>query len=478
MSGSVAYRSTRFGTVVDGSGGVSGSDSAIGSADTRNSADTSDNTVPFEQALLRGLAPDGGLYVPVDIPQLPAEWREKPNPAGLPEVALEVLPPFMGSAGAQAVAEALNFDVPVVRVGEHLVLELFHGPTAAFKDIGARSLARLMQAALGEVGRSATILVATSGDTGSAVADAFAGLEGLQVALLYPKGGVSRVQEEQLIASRRGVRAFAVQGTFDDCQRMVKEAFADPVLGALGLTSANSISIGRLLPQMLYYVWAVAQARNEYGVAGTLEIVVPSGNLGNLAAGLLAQRMGLSNLRFISAHNANDYFARYLRGQAGPFDFAPSVATLSNAMDVGAPSNFERLHTLFGDDLKTMLTSEVVDDETTLRRMRLTYDAHGYLACPHTAVGLEAAARSAARLAGGLAERSATTDEPADDVTRLVLSTAHPAKFPESVQRATGVTPETPTALARFSTMGKSVEQLGPTLNDLRAALLSTPAWN
>ncbi len=454
-AGTIRYRSTRDGS--SASAGAAGRGSA-GSGVGRD--------VTFEEALLRGLAPDGGLYVPVGIPMLPPEWRVRPTPSSLPDVALTVLPPFTGAAGARAVADALDFQVPVVRVGDDLVLELFHGPTAAFKDVGARSLARLMQAATGRAGGTATILVATSGDTGSAVADAFSGLEGLQVALLYPNGGVSRVQEEQLVAARSGVRAFRVEGTFDDCQRMVKEAFADPVLEALRLTSANSINIGRLLPQMLYYVWAVAQARNAFGSTGTIEIVVPSGNLGNLAAGLLAQRLGLNDVRFLSAHNANDYFVRYLRGEAQPFEFAPSVATLSNAMDVGAPSNFERLNTLFSSDLRSVITGDVVDDEATLRRMRLTYERHGYLVCPHTAVGLEAAARSRARDAQGAG------------ATRLVLSTAHPAKFPESVRRATGVTPEPPPALARFGTMEKRVEQLGPTLVELRSALLSRPLFD
>lgn len=417
--------------------------------------------VPFEQALLRGPAPDGGLYVPVDIPALPAGWDAADSMA---DVARTVLPPFVGAKAADAVADALDFQVPLVPLGDDFVLELFHGPTAAFKDVGARSLARLMQQALERRGGSATILVATSGDTGSAVADAFAGLSRLQVGLLYPSGGVSRVQEDQLTARRPGVRAFAVEGTFDDCQRMVKEAFSDPALASLALSSANSINVGRLLPQTLYYLWGALQARRSLGSEDDLTMVVPSGNLGNLTAGLMAQRMGLPGVRFVAAHNRNDYFVRFLDGRAEAYGFGASVSTLSNAMDVGAPSNFERLHEDLGQQLREQVEGETVDDATTLQRMRVTYEKHGYLACPHTAVGLEAWSRVKARTA---AERRG-----------VVLATAHPAKFPESVQRATGVTPTAPAALAAFQTAPKLVERISATAEALRAALLDRPDFN
>lgn len=415
----------------------------------------------FDEALLRGLARDGGLYVPVGLPPLPAGWQEARSVADL---ASRVLPPFVGEAGAEAVAAALDFEVPLVPLGEDFVLELFHGPTAAFKDVGARSLARLMHAALTRTGGRATILVATSGDTGSAVADAFAGLERIQVALLYPLGGVSRVQESQLTAARPGLRSFAVEGTFDDCQRLVKEAFADPALGPLDLTSANSINIGRLLPQMLYHLWGVAQAREQVGPDAELTLVVPSGNLGNLTAGVMAQLMGMTGVRFVAAHNRNDYFVRYLAGGVAAYEFGPSVTTLSNAMDVGAPSNFERLHALVGHSLTERVTAEAVDDDATLARMRSTYGRFGYLACPHTAVGLEAWERVAARVG----ERG----------RGVVLATAHPAKFPEAVAEATGVTPEAPAALAAFEAAPKRVERLAATSDALRAALLAKPDFS
>ncbi len=419
------------------------------------------STVDFWQALTRGLAADGGLYVPVDLPKLPAGWQRANS---LADLARLVLPPFMGREGAEAVARGLDFEVPVVSLGQDMVLELFHGPTAAFKDVGARSLARLMQVALERSGGSATILVATSGDTGSAVADAFAGLERLQVALLYPQGGVSPVQESQLSAARPGVRAFAVEGTFDDCQRMVKEAFADPALAEVGLSSANSINVGRLLPQTLYYLWGVAQALERGKATEPLTVVVPSGNLGNLTAGLMAQAMGMDGVEFVAAHNANDYFARFLAGDAEPYAFSPSVATLSNAMDVGAPSNFERLYAMFGPELRSRVKGVAVDDHATLARMRVTHERFGYLACPHTAVGLEAWARLAAN---GVDGRQA-----------LVLATAHPAKFPESVKRATGQEPPVPATLAAFASAPKRVERLAPTLSALRSKLLAEPRFS
>ncbi|NLG08058.1 MAG: threonine synthase [Deinococcales bacterium] len=411
--------------------------------------------VGFAQALLAGLAPDGGLYLPERLPPLPAGWEAA---ASVAELARLVLPPFVGEAGAEAVADALGFDMPVVALGDDFVLELFHGPTAAFKDVGARSLARLMDAALAGAGRRATVLVATSGDTGGAVADAFAGLPHARVALLYPDGGVSPRQEEQLTVAREGVRAFAVRGSFDDCQRLVKGAFADPALAGLGLTSANSINVGRLLPQTLYHLWGVAEVRRRLGANVTPRVVVPSGNLGNLAAGLMAQAMGLPVAGFVAAHNRNDFFPRFLAGTAAADAFAPSVATLSNAMDVGAPSNFERLAALFGARLPELVTGEAVDDAATLARMRLTHERFGYLACPHTAVGLEAAARTRARSAGAGPD--------------LVLATAHPAKFPEAVERATGVTPATPPALAAAARAPKRVERLAADGAALRAALL------
>ncbi|WP_119360328.1 threonine synthase, partial [Meiothermus luteus] len=347
----------------------------------------------FEEALLRGLAPDGGLYLPEQVPQLsPALWR---SASSLAEVGVRVLGAWLGKELTfeelePIVHEALNFPAPLVPLEEGLfVLELFHGPTLSFKDFGARTMARLMQHFLRKRGERRIILVATSGDTGSAVADGFAGQENIQVVLLYPKGLVSEVQERQLIVRRPGVRCFAVEGTFDDCQRLVKEAFVDPELAHLPLSSANSINIGRLLPQALYYLWAARQLESQ-----ALNFCVPSGNLGNLTGGVLAALMGQPVQRFIAAHNANRFFPEFLAGRREAFQFYPTLATLSNAMDVGAPSNFERLYHLLGPErLRGWVWGTAVDDEATLAQMRATYERHGYLACPHTAVGLEAALR-------------------------------------------------------------------------------------
>ncbi len=411
-------------------------------------------SVSFDEALVDGLAPDGGLYVPTHVPPLPAGWRDAPS---LPSLATTLLAPWLedraGEPLATLLADALDFPVPLVPLagdgwdGVH-VLELFHGPTLSFKDVGARTMARLMAPPPGE---TLTILAATSGDTGSAVADGFAGRPGVRVVLLYPKGGVSSVQEAQLVAARPGVTALAVEGTFDDCQRLVKAAFDRPARAGHRLSSANSINVGRLLPQTTYYAWAVAQLGSDGAV-----MVVPSGNLGNLTAGLLAAEAGLPVARFVAAHNANRGFADHLAG--GPPPHAPTVATLSNAMDVGRPSNFERLAHLFpGRALPARVTGQTVSDDETLATMRRVYDSAGYVACPHTAVGLAAARRD--RAASG------------DDAPRIVLATAHPAKFPDAVRRATGQAPAVPPRLAALVGGERRVTTI-PATDDALAAVL------
>ncbi len=408
--------------------------------------------VGFAEALLNGLAPDGGLYLPDRIPPLPSDWRDA---ASLPDLAFEVLHPWLADDFAPdrlrpLLADALDFPIPLVPLGDDLyVLELFHGPTLSFKDVGARTMARLTAEALH--GERLTILVATSGDTGSAVADGFAGQPGVRVVLLYPKGQVSPVQERQLIVERPGVQTLAVEGTFDDCQRLVKAAFGEPVPEGERRSSANSINVGRLLPQMLYYTWALAQSDLDEAV-----VCVPSGNLGNLTAGVMAARAGLPIRRFIAAHNANDFFPRYL--DYGADDFPASVRTLSNAMDVGAPSNFERLQALLpGETLRDRLWGTSVTDDETLASMRAVYEATGYLADPHTAVGLEGVRRY----------RQAT----GDTTPAIVLSTAHPTKFPEAVERALGFAPETPPALAALTNRPTFVAPIAPTLEALRPYL-------
>ena len=374
--------------------------------------------VPFEAALLRGLAPDGGLYVPTSVPALPDGW-DAPGPFAA--LAACVLAPWLEQDGlTELVADALPFPVPVVELGPAepgvWVAELFHGPTLSFKDVGARTMARLVARARRE---PVTILVATSGDTGSAVADGFAGAPGVRVVLMYPDGGVSDVQARQLTASRPGVVALAVAGTFDDCQRLAKEAFAAEIPG---LSSANSINVGRLLPQMTYHA-AAARA-----VPGAV-VVVPSGNLGNLTAGVLARQMGAPIAGFVAAHNGNDAFPRFLADGTEPS--GASRRTLSNAMDVGVPSNLERLRALV-PDLPALVRGETVSDDETLATIADVQASTGYLADPHTAVGLTAARRL----------RAAGEARPL-----VVLATAHPAKFPDAIARATGAAPPVPPAL-------------------------------
>ncbi len=415
-------------------------------------------SVSLEEAVRAGLAPDGGLYLPERVPRLPDDWSEAPS---FVASALGTLGPWWGD-GADEVApllhDALDLQVPLRPIGEdRYLLELFHGPTAAFKDVGARVMARLLRRATERRGERATVLVATSGDTGSAVAEGFAGVPNVRVALLYPRGRVSEVQERQLTVRRSGVRAFAVEGDFDACQRLVKGAFRDPRLGPLGLTSANSINVGRLLPQAAPYVWAVVQARRDHGMAGPLRVVVPSGNLGNLVAGLLAHEAGLPVARFLAAHNANRTFPEALAGRAARDAVRPTVATESNAMDVGAPSNAERLWARWGDGVRDRLDAATVADDATLARMRRERERHGICVCPHTAVGLEALDRWRAEGAEGPA---------------VVLATAHPAKFPDAVVRATGEAPPSSPRLDALLDRPTSAEALAADPDALAEALL------
>ncbi len=412
--------------------------------------------VTLRTALLDGLAPDGGLYVPERVPPLPRGWRDAPTFADL---AVGVLAPWLAGEvphWERAVRDALNFPVPLValRGGDWdgvRVLELFHGPTLSFKDFGARLMARLMDGVRPDK-TPLTILVATSGDTGSAVADGFAGLPGIRVVLLFPAGQVSAVQERQLVAPRPGVTALRVEGTFDQCQQMVKGAFHDPALAGVALSSANSINVGRLLPQMLFYVEAIRQGGFEEAV-----FVTPSGNLGNLTGGVLAQMAGLPVRQFVAAHNANRFFPDRLAGRE--VEMGASVRTLSNAMDVGAPSNYERLTRLLGGEMARHIRGETVGDGDTLAAMRDVYRQAGYVACPHTAVGLEAARRYRARAGDG--------------TPLVVLATAHPAKFPDVAQKALGAAPDEPETLARLRRAPGRATTIPPTPDALRAAILA-----
>jgi threonine synthase len=411
--------------------------------------------VSLADALFAGLAPDGGLYVPTDVGRLPGP----PGPARtLADTGRWVAAPTLGDTDPgvveRAVVAALDFPVPLVEIEEGLhVLELFHGPTHAFKDVGARFMARLM-AELDAGDDPRTVLVATSGDTGSAVAHAFHGLVGYRVVILFPKGGVSERQRRQMTTLGANVRALAVRGTFDDCQRLAKEAFRSPTLRATHrLTSANSINIGRLLPQTFYYVHAAALLGWD---ARPARFVVPSGNLGNLCAGLLAYRGGMPARGFVAAVNANRPFADFL--VTGHFEPRPSLSTHSSAMDVGNPSNLERIRWLYGDDPDALgrdVSAVSISDDETRACIRDVYERTGYVLDPHSAVGVSAHARIPSLGTGPV----------------VVLATAHPAKFPEVVEEAIGRSVPLPPGIVAVMDRPEHVEEIAAELGALGAAL-------
>jgi threonine synthase len=400
--------------------------------------------VPFATALFAGLAPDGGLYVPETIEPWTADEIARLPGRTLTEIALRALRPYtrgdLDPATLEAVVvEALNFPIPLVEVQPGIFsLELFHGPTFAFKDVGARVMARLM-ASRHRGDDPLTILAATSGDTGSAVAHAFHGVPNTRVVILYPDGRVSPTQEAQLTifnGERSNVRAYAVAGSFDDCHRLTREAYANPDLRrSMRLTSANSVNVGRLLPQSVYYFHAIAQL-GQVGQVGEAVFSTPSGNFGNLTAGLMAKRAGLPIARFVAATNANDVVPIYL--ETGRFEPRPSLATLSNAMDVGHPSNFDRMLWLYGGDLDAMrrdVTGTRFSDDDVRATIRRVYEERGYLLDPHSAIAYM-----------GLAGREGRDGQ--DGRIGVFLSTAHPAKFAEIVEPIIGRPVEKPPALA------------------------------
>ena len=421
--------------------------------------------VSLRDAVLHGSAPDGGLYLPVTIPQLDKDFLESLPLLTFHEIALEVGELFCGDeippqVLMKIVTDAFDFPVPLVLLSERLhILELFHGPTLAFKDFGARFMARLMGHFVQEAGKELTVIVATSGDTGSAVAQAFLGLSGIRVVILYPAGRVSDAQEKQLTTLGQNITALEVSGSFDDCQRLAKQALVDPaVTERITLTSANSINIARLIPQSFYYFAAVAQL----DLADTLPVFsVPSGNFGNLTGGLLAKRVGLGVAQFIAATNANDVVPEFLR--SGKLIPRASRHTISNAMDVGNPSNFARIVDLYDNDLQAIrrdIWGCSFSDEETLRIMHDVEQRYGYVLDPHSAVavlGWQCYAK----------QNQAATHG-------IVLATAHPAKFGETVARAIGVRPEMPQRLSAFLDRPKRSVPFPNRFSDLQEFLLAT----
>ncbi len=395
----------------------------------------------LQEAVVKGLAGDKGLFMPEVIKRLPDSFFNEIENLSFQEVAYRVADAFFGEdvpaeTLKQIVYDTLSFDCPVVKVTENIYsLELFHGPTLAFKDVGARFMARLLGYFIKQEGdRKVNVLVATSGDTGSAVANGFLGVEGIHVYVLYPKGKVSAIQECQFTTLGRNITALEVDGVFDDCQALVKSAFMDEELNRhMKLTSANSINVARFLPQAFYYFYAYAQMK-KLGKADQLVVCVPSGNFGNITAGLFGKVMGLPVRRFMAANNANDIFYNYL--QTGEYNPRPSVQTIANAMDVGDPSNFARIYDLYKGS-HAAITAEVsgatYTDEQIAETVKSCYATTGYLLDPHGACGFRA-------LTEGLREGECG----------VFLETAHPAKFQSTVEGIIGEPVAIPSKLAAF----------------------------
>lgn len=419
--------------------------------------------VSLKDAVVKGLADDKGLFMPDIIKALPASFFENIENLSFQEIAYTVADAFFGEdveadALKKIVYDTLSFDAPLVKITDNIYsLELFHGPTLAFKDVGGRFMSRLLGYFIQKEGQkgNVNVLVATSGDTGSAVANGFLGVEGIHVYVLYPKGLVSAIQECQFTTLGQNITAIEVDGTFDDCQRLVKTAFMDDELNAqLKLTSANSINVARFLPQSFYYFYAYAQLK-KLGKADNAVICVPSGNFGNITAGLFGKKMGLPVKRFIAANNRNDIFLEYLK--TGEYKPRPSVATLANAMDVGDPSNFARVIDLYGHSHKA-ITAEIggarYTDEDITETIKACYQQTGYLLDPHGACGYQA-----------------LKDMLREGETGIFLETAHPAKFLSTVENIIGEKVEIPEKLQAFMRGTKQSVELSKEFADFKAFL-------
>ncbi|MAJ44938.1 MAG: threonine synthase [Candidatus Marinimicrobia bacterium] len=417
------------------------------------------NTEPvnFKEALFKGLASDGGLFMPENIPYLSKEFfKEKMTYS---ELATEMIYPFIGEeidklSLNEICKSAFNFSVPVVNIHSNLsVLELFHGPTLAFKDFAARFMARLMQYFMQNKNEERTIIVATSGDTGSAVANGFYKLAGINVIILYPSGRVSKIQEQQLTTLGENIKAVEIEGSFDDCQKIVKKAFLDyEIKEKINLSSANSINIARLLPQTVYYAWAWKYLECPKDVI----ISVPSGNFGNLTGGLFAKRMGLPITKLLASVNSNDIFPNYLNN--GFFQSKESVSTLSNAMDVGNPSNFARIQSLYCSEINEIrkdIISTSVSDKLTIKSLLEIKQKYNYLADPHTAVGLYGIKKNILKSQMG-----------------VVLSTAHHGKFADIIEPIINKKIKLPKQLREALKLPKDSMKIKNKYNDFKSILL------
>lgn len=417
----------------------------------------------LQEAVVKGLASDRGLFMPEVIKQLPASFFDKMKDMSFQEIAYVVADAFFGEdvdaeSLKKIVYDTLSFDVPLVHVNDHIFsLELFHGPTLAFKDVGARFMSRLLGYFIKKEGqKEVNVLVATSGDTGSAVANGFLGVEGIHVYVLYPKGKVSPIQECQFTTLGKNITALEIDGVFDDCQALVKSAFMDKDLNNhMKLTSANSINVARFLPQAFYYFYAVAQLHKQ-GIKDNIVICVPSGNFGNITAGLFGKRMGMPVSRFIAANNRNDIFFNYLK--SGKYEPKPSVQTIANAMDVGDPSNFARVLALYGshEAICKDIAGCTYTDEQIRETLKNCYQQHKYLLDPHGAVGYRA-----------LCEYLKPNE------VGVFLETAHPAKFKDTVESIIGEPVVIPAKLQEFMKGKKQSIELPKTFDTFKSYLMA-----
>ena len=429
------------------------------------STNNKDLRVSFKEAVFNSMPQDKGLYMPVEIPQLDADFIQNIEQYSLPEIAYKIsstlLKDEIPADDLKAlIDDAINFEAPAVKLDDKtFVLELFHGPSLAFKDFGARFMSRVMAYFLKDGEQLLDVLVATSGDTGGAVALGFLGVPNTRVTILYPKGKVSPIQELQLTTNGQNIRAIEVKGTFDDCQALVKQAFADDELNAkFRLTSANSINISRLIPQTFYYFNTYAQLKNQ----GLNDVIfsVPSGNFGNIGAGLLAYKLGLPVKQFIAATNINDTVPRFL--ETGVYETKPSTQTYSNAMDVGAPSNWIRIMDLFNnnvDALKKVVTSYRFNDEETLEGIKEIDAKFNYVACPHTAIAY-------------LAIEKFRKENPADESAAVFLSTAHACKFPDIFPQDIAAKIEIPEQVTALESKLKYADKLNADFEIFKSYLL------
>ena len=416
----------------------------------------------LQEAVVKGLASDRGLFMPEVIKQLPASFFDKMKDLSFQEIAYTVADAFFGDdvdaeSLKKIVYDTLSFDVPLVHVNDNIYsLELFHGPTLAFKDVGARFMSRLLGYFIKKEGqKEVNVLVATSGDTGSAVANGFLGVNGIHVYVLYPKGNVSPIQECQFTTLGENITALEIDGVFDDCQALVKSAFMDKELNAhMKLTSANSINVARFLPQAFYYFYAVAQL-HKLGIKKDIVICVPSGNFGNITAGLFGKRMGMPVSRFIAANNRNDIFYQYL--QTGEYKPKASVQTIANAMDVGDPSNFARVLALYGSHKAICedISGCTYTDDQIRETLKKCYKEHKYLLDPHGAVGYRA-----------LSEMLKPNE------TGVFLETAHPAKFKDTVEGIIGEPVVIPQKLQEFMKGKKQSIELPKDFETFKSYLL------